>query len=421
MSKVLEIHGSELYGIIVETGCSTSTSSKLMDVAGASKTIFYSLQPYSKVYEEQRYGHFSRSVSKEFIESVLNTESYQKGNDINFVLASSWQLNNDADPLQIPHGWFGLYDIRNNKKHYLHFTINRYATESYCDLIVGKHNVKKTYQETRNRLIDTIGHIGVNILHTAIKGEINDFDLNLIPNNNYLTLDSAYEGNSINTSLLISVLEKFKNDYFIVFKDNQAIRLEDIMREGNEFLIQKGSFNPIHHGHTEMMQLSKKAHVNAVPIFLISTFRYDKPHISIEEIELRIQQINKLGYPLIICKTLFYYDTFKLLNYWSHNKRYYFPIGMDTLIRIHQTDLDTVEKNNTNIKNQLTRMTIRGYVERNRSFYLNSKFLVFSRKGYQKPDELNLYNSMCEYIDRDDDGISSTAIREGRMENKLNV
>ena len=123
MNKVKEIHESHLYGSVIETGSSTATIHKLLDVAGASKTIFRAEQPYSKLYEEELYGKFTRSVSKEFIEAVLNVEGERK--NINFVLASSWQLCNSSDPLQYAHGWFDLLDKKNNVKNYLHYSFRR--------------------------------------------------------------------------------------------------------------------------------------------------------------------------------------------------------------------------------------------------------------------------------------------------------
>ena len=77
MNKVKDIHNSNLYGIIVETGCSTAVTSKLMEVSGASNTIYYSLQPYSKNYEKSRYGTFPRSVSKDFISFEWDKDNYR--------------------------------------------------------------------------------------------------------------------------------------------------------------------------------------------------------------------------------------------------------------------------------------------------------------------------------------------------------
>ena len=409
MSKVKEIHDSNLYGVVIETGCSTATSSKLMDIAGASKTIFYSLQPYSKVYEEQRYGSFPRSVSKEFINSVLDTES--NVDSTNFVFASSWQLHSDSDPLQVPHGWFGLLDKKNNVKYFLHFTFNHRILKSYNDLIQGKHNPKVVYQETRDLLIDTIGHIGVNLIHTLIKGDITQFDLNDIPNNAYLSLDIAYCNDKLDIKLLMNVLEKFKGDYFLVFKDNQAIRLEDLMREDESFTIQKGSFNPIHHGHLEMMRYTMNKYKNSKPVFLSSTFRYDKDHLNVDDIIKKIQMINNIGYDHIICKSMYFYKTFDLLLNWTHNKNFKFPIGSDTINRIIATDMEYV-----NSKPTFPKITLIGYINRIISKYrINFKFIIFPRKGYEITKEIALYKGIIEInTEYKDDGISSTYIRNNQ-------
>ena len=132
MKDIQEIHNSNLFGVIVETGCSATIASTLMNVAGSSKTIYRCEQPYSKEYQESLYGSFKRSVSREWIKSVLEAEA-AKSDKINFVLASSWQLMDPNDPLQYAHGWIGLFDIQRNVKHYLHFTFRR---KSSCFLKV---------------------------------------------------------------------------------------------------------------------------------------------------------------------------------------------------------------------------------------------------------------------------------------------
>jgi nicotinic acid mononucleotide adenylyltransferase len=417
MSKVNEIHKSNLYGVIVETGISTATSKKLEDVAGASKSIYYSLQPYSKKFEEKRYGSFKRSVSKEFIEEVLIKEYNDNIGDINFISACSWQLNDDNDPLQISHGWFGIYDIVREVKYYFHFTFNRNATESYHNLIRGTYDGKYS-QQTRDLLINAVGEIGINLIHTLISGDINEFNLNNVGAGAYISLDIAYKNNDVYLDFLISTLEKSNHDYFLTFIGNEPVRLEEFLRTGDKFIIQKGSFNPCHHGHINLMEISKKKH-NCPCSFLISLYRYDKPHINSDEIKIRIKQINGLNYPLILCKSITFYETFSLLNSFSYSKKFNFPIGADTLIRINQTNIDAVEKTNNMAVLPAMRVSLRGLVNNTIKKYGNFKFLLFNRNGYEIPKEMDIYSPMCEYFKIEDDGVSSSKIREGLLENKL--
>jgi len=436
MSKIKEIHESHLYGSVIETGSSTATIHKLLDVAGASKTIFRAEQPYSKLYEEELYGEFPRSVSKEFIEAVLNVEGERK--NINFVLASSWQLNNEN-----PNGWFGLYDKINNVKHYLHYSFQPNAGYK------------------RLSLIDSIGEIGICILHSAISGNINEIDtytsaiagvnvtkakephnanttnyLNLtttgtIPTYTYTVsasnadlpcaiLDQAYLNNEVNYDLLISQLEKSKDDYFLVFENNKPIRFVDLMRRSEIHIISKGSYNPLHTGHLTIMNKSLEKYPNSAASFLISTFRYDKPHITTEEIKDRIKSINHYNHPLIVCKSFSFYETFNLLNKWSLNKEFLMPIGTDTINRIYTTDYDYIKGgylhycNNSEIK-----LFIEDYIEKRFKANKNCKFLLYNRLNYNRLEETNLYNEHIECIDYEDDGISSSAIREGKMVNNL--
>jgi hypothetical protein len=434
MNKIKEIHASHLYGTVIETGCATAAVSKILEVAGASKTIFRSEQPYCKEYEEELYGSFSRSVSKDFIEAVLVKEG--KRTNINFVLASSWQLCDSNDPLKYAHGWFGLFDKTNNVKHYLHYTFRRDNMYAYRnkynnnyigsvptfkndshkkDYYLNIENIKEEqYQEDRTNVIKIIGELGVNLLHTAISGNINE-----LSNTLYGTvLDMAYIENDVNYDLLMNTLEKSSMDYFLVFDNNSPIRIEDLMRRGDEFIINKGSFNPLQHGHIALMNGSLANHPKAVPAFLISTFRYDKPHISGDEIKERIHTINAAGYPLIVCNSIKYYDTFDMLNVWSKGKTFVFPLGTDTINRIYETDVNYVVEWNLpdGIGRASAKKTIEGYIaERIEYSCENVKFSLFNRLGYERLEGTNLYNSIIETNDREDDGVSSTKIRNGEL------
>lgn len=448
MKNIAEIHNSSLYGIIIESGCSAAASSALMNEPGASKTIYKCEQPYSKEYQEEKYGKFKRSVSKEWIQRVLEVESQNCSEKVNFIFASNWQLLDPTNPLTYAHGWFGLFDMKRNVKHYLHFSFRRDYSKNYVENTEVKFHLKKINPSEeyiqhkyaydirdRKNIIDIIGKISCDILHTAIEGNIN----NLTPLDAKLAiLDEAYINDSINYQLLINTLEKAKGDYFLVFDKGSVLRIEEVMRKSNQFVIQKGSFNPLHHGHLRQVTGTHEKYPEALPLFLISTYRYDKPHVNYEELKERIEMFEKAGYPLVICKSVLFYETFDLLSKWSFDKKFYFTVGYDTINRIYQTDLNEWDKLKPIIKNEtfidddtydvVTKEvkipgfeTFTEYAETLINKYKeNFKFLIFERKDIILAPETTAYGELIEYIHvADDDGISSTKIRNGEIENRL--
>jgi len=437
MKNIKEIHNSNLYGTIIEAGCSATIASTLMNEPGSSKTVYRAEQPYSKEYQESLYGKFKRSVSKEWIKQVLEVES-KKSDKINFVLASSWQLIDPNDPLVYAHGWFGLYDMQRNVKHYLHFSFRRDFFRAYREVdndnsaTIMWSGDKNEYIEhkyaydlaDRKTLLDIIGKLACNILHTAISGDIKSLvKLHAVES----ILDNAYIDNGIieeiNYDLLISTLEKANGDYFLVFDKGEVIRIEDLMRKSNEFVIQKGSFNPLHHGHIRQITGTHEKYPNTLPAFLISTFRYDKPHINYDELKERIDMFAKAGYPLIICKSVLFYETFSLLSKWSYGKKFFFTIGYDTLNRIYKTDYDWVTEKiqNNGYGHPEFLVNLKTFISNKIKQYKdNFKFLLFERKDFTRLEETHLYDELVEYIHvPDDDGITSTKIRNGEIENKL--
>jgi nicotinic acid mononucleotide adenylyltransferase len=406
---VEQIHKSNLYGIVVETGCSTALTSKLMDVTGASNTVYLAKQPYSKQYQEHVYGQMNRSVSREFAElaiqkelELIPTEDLHK---VNFIITSTWQMSEDAE--HITHGWFGVWYF--GQVYHLHFTF------------------LKGPVFTRDKIVDLIGKIGINILHSLVAdGNMSALEERFIFDDveNNVLFDQAYVGEEVDYQTILTHQDNDKrNDYFLVFKPNildaetigpvQMFRFEELMRAGKEFIINKGSFNPIHHQHVSMMEAAYKMHPEAIPVFLISTYRYDKPHIDADDLRERIQKITSQGYAVIICKEIFFYNTFNLLRRHSpKDAKFWFAVGVDTMNRIYQTDLDKAEGSTFK-----ARVTIDGM---KRIFSERFKFLVFERTGYEMREEVYQYDTFMEIADGyHPDDVSSTAIREGRMVNKL--
>ena len=377
------IHDSDYYGSIIEIGCAAPLANSLLEVSGASKTIYKSEQPYSKELQEERYGKFKRSVSKDFIDNVLNKEI--QNDKINFVFASSWQLPDFNNPKQYCHGYIGVLNKKENIKHILHYSFLR------------RGNDRKSQ---RYSCIEDIGILSENILYNVLI----ENNVNLIDKYKNIILDQAYTNNEINYDLLLNNLYNNDFDYPLCFHKMQPVRFEEILRKSNNIIINKGSFNPVHHKHIEIVKIAEKKY-NGSGAFLISVKRYDKPFISKEEILERIKMFNDYDYPLIICKSMLFYETFDMLNEFSSDENSFkMVMGSDTLNRIYITDV----KDFSEFTYTLNEFIVRNVIDYKDKF----KFCVYKRLGHEQLNDTHLYDDMIEYINEyEDDGTSSTKIR----------
>lgn len=397
MKEIQDIHDSFLYGIIVEAGCGVTSTEKLMSVAGANKTVYYSLAPYSKEYSNERYGYdYERSVSIEFIKACLDKESTEFDVEkINFVLASSWQLN-DGDNEKYTHGWIGLR-LKGLGSYYYHISFDRKTVAGF----------------DRKQLLDLIGEQTIRLLHRVISME------NHVKLSEGCILDQAfidYDGRlKTNYFCLINTLENAVNDYPLVFSSigSRSIRFEELMRTSDVFVINKGSFNPLHHKHVEMLNMFEQQYSKPTKkVLMISTYRPDKPHIDVDELIDRIENITGNGYDLIIMKKPLFYDAFDILkNMSSETKTFYFVIGTDTMNRIISTDESTYGDLRSR-KESIDKIVS--------LFKDRFHWALFDRKDITLSQEYMLYSDMVErMIGYEDDGTSSTKIRDGKIKNRL--
>lgn len=387
--KIKKIHKSDIYGIIVECGCAATLANQLMEVEGSSKTIYNATQPYSKEVQENLYpsnGKYSRSVSYEFVKTALSIEM-KKNLKIDFILITSWQMNIKSGSI---HGWYGIF-YKNTQK-FFHVTIKE---------------VPGWYEFHRRKALKTIANIGTIFMDHLIDGNW-DFTIEIPDTSMLIMIDDVrdWEGNYDFDSLFV-IQQKSSYDYPIVFDKEIPIRFEKLARKSKDgMIIQKGSFDPLHHQHVAIMTESIERKVEQVnPVFLISTDRYDKPNIGYDELKIRIKQINKHGYPLIIMKSIYFYETFDVFKKIGGLLKFFFPIGTDTMNRIYTVDLKT--------QNDIKEIT--------KKYSSKFKFLLFDRPGYELDEDIKtVYQELIETIeDYKGNDVSSTKIRNGEMKNLL--
>src|SRR3990172_10842643 len=69
---IVNIHAGEVYGIFIESGCGLALTNKLFEIHGASNTVHMAESPYSKQFQQEKYGHHGkRMVSAETICDVI--------------------------------------------------------------------------------------------------------------------------------------------------------------------------------------------------------------------------------------------------------------------------------------------------------------------------------------------------------------
>lgn len=362
IETIQNIHNSDLFGIFIEMGLGNPVSSKLCEVPGASKTVFYAENPYNDKLSRPLYNIKGRIVSLQSVKQILNSNRLNErslvDSYINTIYVSSFQIGNYND--KSTHGYIGIK--KGDSERYYHLSIHEsLSRKEYIDLITFNS------MELLNDLISEEKEAW-NIIGLNIDG-IWDKDLNPI-------IDDALYFVGSNSS------------NFCYIENGKLLRLEDLLRQApNGLIVYKGSFNPITKAHVKLMSESEKLYPNYKSCYSISLNTWGKES-DINNVIERIKLINKLGYGVLVCGPPLF-DEFhcNLLN--KYTKEVIYPIGADTNNR---------------------------FIENHPDFSLpNRKFIVSSRKG-STFDTNDKMRKISNYIEINVDG-SATNLRSAILNN----
>lgn len=356
--KTLFTYGEKIQ--VIECGCAAIVSNTLLSIPGASAFIDSCSQLYSKESQIAILGkEIKRSVSKEMIEALLDTNTSDK-------IVLSFQL---SDGTSLSHGWIGI-KVR-AKNYTYHMSINKYI--SFGEDSVSHYNERQWS------------------LHEILKTTLNILTYHLI-DNTILPINSWID--YANEDILFNILGKSTLvDQFAVY-NNGWQRMEDFVRGNEGIILMRGSFNPPHAGHLALLEKAIQKYPNYKPAFLVSLNRRDKPILTKDECLEKLELLKAYGYPVIFSSFPFFFDTMESIRQ-RWNQEVIFPVGMDTINRF-------VEDSNKDIVRSVFKC-----------HSLNFKFLVFDRQGQSNVD-ISSYSKVIEIDDTyQDNGISSTKIRNG--------
>lgn len=434
--KIKAIHASDAFGILVETGGGMPVSNALLQVEGASKTVYLAECPYSKSFQDKKYLNAKtvvqasdlseadekiRAVSMEMIEAVINHHLQDNLNasepPINFIYASTFQIGNHND--KSTHGWIGLW-TRLRGIRYFHISIH--------DSLSRIEYIKKISQIG----IDLIHHFTVYENAICIPG-------NCCIDNFYKSTPNVSEGlsNHMNKFLLIESLKKESDENFLCIRDGRFVRMEDFFRDKKEILIYKGSFNPIHNGHVNNIEMTRDR-FGSNPIVTFSLEVFQKGWIDTMDLLKRIEMVTSLGYDVMITKNGLFNENTKYIRK-KFNTTIIYVVGTDVMHKLLKSSYNILNveeseeyKRETAMENVPMAIHTQKYLNAI-LFYLNLfkvdfnnvKFFCIARKGYDEfNNDLSDINDYIIYADErrhvpEYYYISSTKIRELKAENKI--
>lgn len=383
---VSQIHESDIFGTFIEIGAGQPVVQALFNISGASKTIYKAESPYSKAQQKEKYpdSEFLRSVSKEFVKKVIACERWLPHADINHntYYVSSFQIADKSEMLT--HGWIGVR-YRGIEMYY-HITITNWTE--------------------RERIIKAVGEIGLRIL--SCKNDMTTLTKLFTAHSAMYSCIDIIENNEgdslIETSLLN--LESGLEKVITISKEGKLIRFEDLSRKG-DLILMKGSFNPLHNHHLEMVKHTEKDYPNATPCFSISLDTFDKGIIDPKVVATRIKMINKLGYPVIAFKSGLFSNNVSYLR----KKRFYknlilFPLGSDTVNRLIKSSYNSFLPLNSFLKFK--------------EDFENVCFIYMVRPNFPIMKEVYASAAHFKDIGKDESIYSSTNVRDLFLKGELN-
>jgi hypothetical protein len=358
-------------------------------------------QPYNKANQVKfLQSDFQRSVSIEWMLLAFNR--------VNGPCLITQYQTQSSDSRLLTHGYIGVRGKNGSRIYHQSIYDSRYNWDI-------EHQSDE--MDKRISILELIGDTSLNIMESF------SVEKKLLSN---LSIDAVYDekGNFLLDETLEILGGCDEKDMMFVY-DGKWSRMEDLARGQSGLIILRGSFNPIHDGHLQMMKLTQEAYPDYKPAFLISINNFDKPAVQPNDAIARAKVINELGYPVIFSAQPYFNNSSNTISGRWKDLNIIYPVGYDTINRYVQSEIDK-HKNIFTKLNNLSPKVMKNYevddsiLDMWRLFrgddWKNHKFRVFKRSGLNLMYESKFFSKIIEEDTTwsDLNAISSTKIRNNQ-------
>ncbi|XP_078164154.1 uncharacterized protein LOC144559088 isoform X2 [Carex rostrata] len=296
------IHSTTFQSVIYLSGGASQALGWLMSVPGASNTILEAVVPYSR----HSMAHLLGKIPTQF--------TSQKTAEEMALVAYNRALKLSTPGRQVFGVGFTGSLASSQPKHgdhrfFLSIRTQKCLKTSQITLLKGLRSREEEDKISSQFLVKAVGDAcGVS---RTVNVELKDSEL---PQETQSKFDEDDELQQLIDGQICAKIYDFSTDKI---KGNAERRV-----------ILPGSFNPLHEGHLRLLEIAGSMLDNAVQYFEISAINADKPPLSVNEINRRVDQFRKAGKNVIISNQPYFYKKAKLFPGSA------FVIGADTVIRL---------------------------------------------------------------------------------------
>jgi nicotinic acid mononucleotide adenylyltransferase len=126
-----------------------------------------------------------------------------------------------------------------------------------------------------------------------------------------------------------------ENSHVIIEPSEQIRRVSSALQDRSAIVVCKGSFNPIHDGHVELLRAARRAYPSALGVFGLS-FHTNKAKLSEEEISRRMGYVHQAGFAVLLSSTGYFFENVEYLARWVPGVQVVFACGTDVLMRLYK-------------------------------------------------------------------------------------